>query len=269
MNKLDAAACATLLQPITDIAARAALIVRAASGNGEVRNKADGSPVTAADLAADAAIRAGLAAAAPNLPILSEEQAHRRDAPAAESYFLVDPLDGTREFIAGRDEYTINIALMTGRFPQLGVIAAPALGLIWRGILSRGSERMAFAADGKIMPASPIHTRPLPQRECVVVVSRSHTDARTQAYVDALPQARAMACGSALKFCRIAEGLADLYPRLAPTRDWDVAAGHAIVEAAGGRVLAPDGAALRYGTAGLLIPGFIAAGAPNNTWVKG
>jgi 3'(2'), 5'-bisphosphate nucleotidase len=261
VNRLDAAACAQLLQPVTEIAARAALIVRTAIGKGEVRSKADGSPVTAADLVADDAIRAGLAVAAPKLPVVSEEQARNRETPAATSYFLVDPLDGTREFIAGRDEYTINIALMNGGTPLLGVIAAPALGLIWRGIVGRGGEHMAFAADGNVMPPKPMRTRPRPQRGCVVLVSRSHVDARTQAYVDALPRARAIACGSALKFCRIAEGSADLYPRLAPTHDWDVAAGHAIVEAAGGRVLAPDGTALRYGTPDLLIPSFIAAGA--------
>jgi 3'(2'), 5'-bisphosphate nucleotidase len=267
--RLDAAACAQLLQPVTEIAARAALVVRAAIGEGEVRNKADGSPVTAADLAADAAIRAGLTAAAPKVPILSEERAQGPETPTAASYFLVDPLDGTREFIAGRDEYTINIALMTDKSPLLGVIAAPALGLIWRGIVGRGGEHMAFAADGKIMPPRAIRTRPRPQRICVVVVSRSHVDSRTQAYVDALPQARAIACGSALKFCRIAEGSADLYPRLAPTRDWDVAAGHAIVEAAGGQVLAPEGTAVRYGTPELLIPGFIASGAAKDARITG
>ncbi len=254
---------------MTEIAARAALVVRAAIGKVEVRSKADGSPVTAADFAADAAIRAGLAAAAPKLPIISEEQAQNRKTPATANYFVVDPLDGTREFIAGRDEYTINIALMNGGTPLLGVIAAPALGLIWRGIVGHGGERMEFAADGNLMPPKPIRTKPRLQSGCVVLVSRSHVDARTQAYVDGLPRARAIACGSALKFCRIAEGSADLYPRLAPTHDWDVAAGHAIVEAAGGRVLAPDGTALRYGTPDLLIPSFIAAGAAWEAWITG
>ena len=144
--------------------------------------------------------------------------------------------------------------------PVLGVIAAPALGLIWRGIVGRGAERVAFAADGTCSPPEPIHTRPRPQGELVVLVSRSHLDPRTQAFLDGLPKARTIPCGSAVKFCRVADGSADLYPRLAPTRDWDVAAGHALVEAAGGRLLAPDGTPLVYGTPDLLIPGFIASG---------
>lgn len=247
---------------LTALVARAALTIREAIGKGGVQYKADGSPVTAADLAAEATIRASLSAIAPALPIISEEQAQQRPQIAAnESYFLVDPLDGTREFIAGRDEYTVNIALMTGGVPLVGVIAAPALGLIWRGIAENCAERLAFAADGTVLPPGPIRTRPRPPREPVVLVSRSHLDARTRAYLDGLPQPRIIACGSSIKFCRIAEGSADLYPRLAPTHDWDVAAGHAIVAAAGGRVLAPDGPPLHYGTRDLLIPGFIASGA--------
>jgi 3'(2'), 5'-bisphosphate nucleotidase len=119
---------------------------------------------------------------------------------------------------------------------------------------------MAFAADGKILPATPIHTRKRPPHQPVVLVSRSHLDARTQAYLDGLAAPRTIACGSSLKFCRIAEGSADLYPRLGPTHDWDVAAGHAIVEAAGGQVRMPDGGRLRYGSEDLLIGSFIAAG---------
>ena len=262
MPVLDAAACAELIEALTAIAVRAAFAIHGAAGKADVRRKADGSPVTAADMAAEAAIREGLARLLPALPIVSEEEAEHASPPARDSYFLVDPLDGTREFIAGRDEYAINIAAMAGGAPILGVIAAPALGLIWRGIVGRGAERMGFAADGRILPQNPVHTRKRPQREMIVLVSRSHLDARTQAYLGGLPEPRAIACGSAIKFCRIAEGSADLYPRLAPTRDWDVAAGHAIVTAAGGSVLAPDGAPLRYGTAELRIPGFVAAGEP-------
>jgi len=257
---LDAAAGAALMGALTALVARAALTIRKAIGQGGVQRKADGSPVTAADLAAEATIRSGLAALASALPIISEEQAQRPRIAGGESYFLVDPLDGTREFIAGRDEYTINIALMTGGAPLLGVIAAPALGLIWRGVVGSGAERMAFAADGTVLPAAPIRTRPRPPREPVVLVSRSHLDARTRAYLDGLSQPHTLPCGSSIKFCSIAEGSADLYPRLAPTHDWDVAAGHAIVAAAGGCVRAPDAMPLRYGTEELLIPGFIAAG---------
>jgi 3'(2'), 5'-bisphosphate nucleotidase len=257
---MDAAAYAELLPALSTIGVRVALAIRQRAGGADVRSKADGSPVTAADIAAEAAIRDGLAELAPTLPIVSEEQAEHPRPTGGGSYFLVDPLDGTREFIAGRDEYAINIALMTDGAPALGVIAAPALGLIWRGIVGRGAERLSFAADGKMSAPSPIRTRPWPQQEPIVLVSRSHLDPRTQAYLAGLPASRTVPGGSAIKFCRIAEGSADLYPRLAPTHDWDVAAGHALIEAAGGRVLAPDGKPVRYGTPELLIPGFIASG---------
>jgi 3'(2'), 5'-bisphosphate nucleotidase len=257
---VDAAACAELAPALTALAARVSVTIRERARTEGIRTKADGSPVTAADVAAESAIREGLARLAPALPIVSEEQAEHPVPGRDDSYFLVDPLDGTREFVAGRNEYAINIALMTKATPVLGVIAAPALGQIWRGIVGIGAERLAFAADGKVLSPGPIHTRKRPRHETAVLVSRSHLDAHTQAYLDSLPQSRAMASGSAIKFCRIAEGAADLYPRLAPTRDWDVAAGQALVEAAGGRVQAPDGQPLRYGTAELLIPGFIATG---------
>jgi 3'(2'), 5'-bisphosphate nucleotidase len=257
--ELDAAAA--LIETVTAVAVRAALMIRQVTGASDVRRKNDGSPVTATDLASEAAIRDGLMQSAPGLPIVSEEQAQGSAGEfAAERYFLVDPLDGTREYIDGRDEYTVNIALVADGAPVLGVIVAPALGLLWRGAVGNGAERLAIAAEGQLLPASPIHVRPLPACEPVVLVSRSHLDSRTQAYLERLRRPRTIACGSALKFCRIAEGSADLYPRLAPTRDWDVAAGHAIVEAAGGQVRAADGGLLRYASKGRLIPAFIAAG---------
>lgn len=262
MPSMDATACAELLPALSILGARVALTIRERAGGNDVRAKADGSPVTAADIAAETAIRDGLAELAPTLPIVSEEQAEHPRLTGDGSYFLVDPLDGTREFIAGRDEYAINIALMTRGAPLLGVIVAPALGLVWRGIAGGSAERMSFAGDGMLSSPSPIHTRSW-QREPTVLISRSHLDARTQAYLASLPQSRTAPCGSAIKFCRVAEGSADLYPRLGPTRDWDVAAGHAVVEAAGGRVLAPDGKPVRYGTPDLLIPGFIASGDAN------
>jgi 3'(2'), 5'-bisphosphate nucleotidase len=260
---MDAAPYAELLPALSTLSARVALAIRNQVGENDVRAKADGSPVTAADIAAETAIRDGLTDLAPMLPIVSEEQAEHRRPAADDSYFLVDPLDGTREFIAGRDEYAINIALMANGEPILGVIAAPALGLIWRGTVGGGAERVSFAADGKISSPSLIRTRRWPQHEPTVLVSRSHLDGRTQAYIASLPRSRTVPCGSAVKFCRIAEGSADLYPRLGPTHDWDVAAGHALIEAAGGRMLAPDGEPVRYGTPELLIPGFVASGDPN------
>jgi 3'(2'), 5'-bisphosphate nucleotidase len=248
------------MEELTKLAAQAAKTILDLASGSDVRTKADGSPVTAADEAAEALICAGLQRLAPALPIISEEQAAREKPTAIVrgSYFLVDPLDGTREFIAGRDEYTINIALMSDGAPLLGIIRAPALHLTWRGIVGRGADRIA---GGGAAPAQ-IHTRPRPPREVAIVVSRSHLDAHTRAYVDGFPQAKLVQSGSSIKFCRVAEGAADIYPRLAPTRDWDIAAGHAILKAAGGGVTAPDGSPLHYATPDLLIPDFIASGQP-------
>jgi 3'(2'), 5'-bisphosphate nucleotidase len=260
---LDIATCAKLMDELTAVSVRAAQAIRDWSGKGGVRSKADGSPVTAADEAAEAVICDALKRLAPSVPIISEEQAEREkpQTPISESscYFLVDPLDGTREFIAGRNEYTINIALMSAGAPILGIITAPAIGSMWRGIVGRGAERLALAGGAG---PSAIHTRPRPEDELVAMVSRSHLEARTRAFLDGFPQAKLVQCGSSIKFCRLAEGSADLYPRLAPTRDWDIAAGHAILKAAGGQVAAPDGAPLVYGTSNLLIPAFIAWGDP-------
>jgi len=261
---LDPAACAGLLDALTAIAADASAAIRRAAGDAAVRHKADGSPVTAADEAAEAVIRDGLLRLAPFIPIISEEQAARekpKPLGPSGSYFLVDPLDGTREFIAGRGEYTVNIAVVTDGTPLLGIIAAPTLGLLWRGIVGRGADRIAFA-DGKSSKPSAIRVRARADHELVILASRSHLEARTRAYMDRFPQAKVVQCGSSIKFCRLAEGAADLYPRLAPTHDWDIAAGHAILVAAGGQVSAPDGAPLAYGSADLLIPEFLASGAP-------
>ena len=257
---LDAAACAALMDELTRIAAQAAQTILDLAIKADARIKADGSPVTAADEAAEAIIAEGLRRLAPAVPVISEEQEHAKpEAMGRGSYFLVDPLDGTREFIAGRNEYTINIALMTDGAPMLGIIWAPALREFWRGIVGRGAERIAGAKTDR---PTAIRARPRPKDEAVIVLSRSHLEARTRAYVDGFTQARLVECGSSMKFCRVAEGSADLYPRLAPTHDWDVAAGHAILMAAGGQVAAPDGRPLVYGSPELLIPGFIASGDP-------
>jgi 3'(2'), 5'-bisphosphate nucleotidase len=266
---LDAAACAELMDALTAIAIRASAAIREFHDrdfHGDVmfRAKADGSPVTAADEAADAIIRDGLAELAPAVPVVSEEQpARARPAPGASgSYFLVDPLDGTREFVAGRDDYTVNIAIMTGGAPILGIVTAPAAGVAWRGIVGRGAERIAFSNAMEPLRATAIHTLPRSERDLVIMVSRSHLDARTEAYLGNFAQAKRVQCGSSVKFCRLAEGAADLYPRLAPTHDWDIAAGHAVLGAAGGSVTAPDGTPLVYGSPSLLIPAFIATGSP-------
>src|SRR5262249_15476767 len=152
--------------------------------------------------------REGLAQLAPGVPIVSEEDTAPRRPPSGDTYFLVDPLDGTREFIAGRDEYTVNIALMSNRQPALGVIAAPALGALWRGIVGRGAERLTLSGVDASQ-AEPLHTRYRPASELIVMVSRSHFDEATQRYLDELPFTRRIACGSSIKFCRLAEGQAD------------------------------------------------------------
>ena len=262
MSTFNLAAYTELRDSLTTITVSAAEAIRIAQVEGGVQIKADGSPVTAADKAAEAVIRAGLVRLTPNLPIVSEEEAdNERPAVNTGSYFLVDPLDGTKEFISGRDEYTINIALVVEGTPIIGVIAAPAQGIIWRGIVGHGADRLEFSGQRAASPQA-IKTRPRPRDELVVMVSRSHLEARTQAYLDGFPRTRRIGCGSSVKFCRLAEGAADLYPRLAPTHDWDIAAGHAILTAAGGSVAAPDGSPLIYGTADLLIPAFVAWGDP-------
>lgn len=262
MAIFDIAACAALIDDVTAIAARAATAIRRL-GAKSLRRKADGSPVTAADEAAEAVIWQGLEDLAPGIPIVSEERSAqgKPHAPALEdaTYFLVDPLDGTREFIAGRDEFTVNIALISAGAPILGVIAAPAADLTWRGIVGRGADRVSLGGDRQRVA---IRTRARPTNP-VIMVSRSHLDDRTKAYLATLPHGSPAACGSSIKFCRIAEGTADLYPRLAPTHDWDVAAGHAIIVAAGGDVRAADGSALVYGAPNRLISDFIARGDPN------
>jgi 3'(2'), 5'-bisphosphate nucleotidase len=262
VERFDPTTGAELLEGLTALGVAAATAIRNCRAGHNVRIKADGSPVTPADESAETLIRHGLARLAPSLPVVSEEQAERQRPAAGADYFLVDPLDGTREFIAGRDEYTVNIGLICDRAPALGVIVAPALGLIWRGIVGRGAERLTFSG-GQMSQPEPIHTRYRPAGELIVMVSRSHLDDATQRYLDDdLPYTRRIACGSSIKFCRLAEGLADHYPRLGPTHDWDVAAGHAVLVAAGGSVVGWDDEAIVYGTPELVVPAFFAWGGP-------
>jgi 3'(2'), 5'-bisphosphate nucleotidase len=269
VSSFNPAAHTELRDSLTAITISAAAAIRRAQMKGGVQIKSDGSPVTAADKAAEAVIRDGLIRLAPNLLIVSEEEAeHERPAVHSGSYFLVDPLDGTKEFISGRDEYTINIALVVEGTPTVGIIAAPAQGIIWRGAVGHGADRLEFS-EGKAGSPQAIKTRPQPRDELVVMVSRSHLEARTEAYLDGFPRTRRIGCGSSVKFCRLAEGAADLYPRLAPTHDWDIAAGHAILTAAGGSVVAADGSPLIYGSADLIIPAFVAWGDPTAATVRG
>jgi 3'(2'), 5'-bisphosphate nucleotidase len=262
---IEADAAATLMEPLTELVARAGAAILAVNRAAmKIEGKADGSPVTEADLAADRIINDGLARLAPGVPALSEERAQQARPPYEGSFFLIDPLDGTKEFVAGRSEFTVNLALVTNGTPILGIIGAPALGLIWRGIVGRGAQRLT--TDDGTTRTEPVHTRPFPKagNPWMVAVSRSHGDARTEAFIDARPGAVRERLGSAVKFGRVAEGAVDIYPRLAPTHEWDVAAGHAIVTAAGGRITDPKGADLRFGRGAkdFIVPGFIAWGDP-------
>lgn len=185
-------------------------------------------------------------------------------APYRASFFIVDPLDGTREFIAGHNDYTVNIALVTNGRPLLGVIGAPGLSLLWRGLVGSGAVRMNLSADASARRASAtaIRTRPLPQGQWIAAISRSHLDHRTDAFIRQRGNAERLPIGSALKFCRVAEGAADIYPRLSAISEWDIAAGHAILEAAGGIVTDGHGGALRFGErkGNFAVPEFIAWG---------
>jgi 3'(2'), 5'-bisphosphate nucleotidase len=265
----DIMAADGLLDDLTSIvSAAAAAIIAARAGSLDTRTKADLTPVTAADHAAEAVILEGLARLFPDTCVVSEEAVDRAPPDRIPDRFvLVDPLDGTRELVAGRDEFTINLAIVDGGRPRLGIVAAPAQGLLWRGIEGSGAERLrlspgapANAAQGR----SIIRTRPAPRAGLVAAVSRSHLDPQTEALLARLPIAARHACGSALKFCQIAEGSADVYPRFSPTCEWDVAAGHAVLAAAGGVVTTPEGAPLRYGriAENFRVPAFVAWGDP-------
>jgi 3'(2'), 5'-bisphosphate nucleotidase len=256
-----------LLDGLTLIASRAAAAIQAVPRlDLNQRDKPDASPVTAADDASETVILAGLAQLMPGVPVVSEETTGNRPVGGlGQRFVIVDPLDGTREFLADIDEFTVNIALVENETPIAGVVAAPARGLIWRGFVGRGAERLALAPGSGPNAArerTAIRTRTRPASGASVLISRSHLDPATDAYVDRLPQAKRVPCGSALKFCLLAEGSADVYPRLGPTSEWDVAAGHAVLVAAGGDLRKPDGGALRYGQGNFLIPGFIAIGDP-------
>lgn len=260
--EIDRAAAARLMTRLGDIVAAASAAVLAIDrATVTTTGKADGSPLTAADLAADRIIAEGLAQLAPEVPVISEERIGERAGETLGSFFIVDPIDGTKEFLGGHDDYTINVALITAGRPLLGIVAAPALGLVWRGLVGGGADRLALSPDGALRAdATPIHTRQRPKEQWIAGVSRSHCDSRTDAFIAAMPGVRRQVIGSALKFCRLAEGAIDIYPRLAPVSEWDIAAGHAVVEAAGGQVTDAKGRPLRFrgDPAAIAVPDFIA-----------
>jgi 3'(2'), 5'-bisphosphate nucleotidase len=262
---IDGDTAAALIQPLTGLVVSAGAAILAVNRRAmKIDGKVDGSPVTEADLAADRIIADGLARLVPGVPVLSEERVHQAKPPYDGSFFLIDPLDGTKEFVAGRREFTVNLALVTKGTPLLGIIAAPALGLVWRGLVGLGAERLTM---GEKSVAEPIHTRthPKPGEPWIVAVSRSHLDSRTEAFIAERPGAIRQVLGSAVKFGRLAEGGADIYPRLGPTSEWDVAAGHAVVTAAGGKITDAEGDDLQFGKGhtGFIVPEFIAWGDPS------
>jgi 3'(2'), 5'-bisphosphate nucleotidase len=250
-----------------EIALAAGPIVMAEySPNCQVRSKSDQSPVTIADERAEALILELLRDRASDTPVIAEESAARGERPEIDGQFiLVDPLDGTREFISGNGEFTINIALVRDGVVVVGAVYAPAIGRLWLA-----GER-AFSCDAPVGAPLPalsarrlLKARIAPQEGLVALASRSHSDAPTEAFLAKLPIGERRSAGSSLKFCVLAEGDADVYPRFGPTMEWDTAAGEAILLAAGGAVLSVDGGPLRYGKAasGFRNGGFIAWGDP-------
>ncbi|MCY4467593.1 MAG: 3'(2'),5'-bisphosphate nucleotidase CysQ [Thiotrichales bacterium] len=251
---------ASLTASLREIAHRAGTEILAVYGSDfTVLDKADASPVTEADTRAERVILNGLAACAPDLAVVAEESVAAGHVPALDSrpFFLVDPLDGTREFIGRNGEFTVNIALVEDGSPTAAVVHLPALdetfwtagdGVAWRARGGDGPERIACRRPGG--------------DGLVVIASRSHRGAETDVYLERFEIADIVSAGSSLKFCRIAEGAADLYPRLGRTMEWDIAAGHAIVEAAGGSVETIDGRRLVYGKPGFENPRFVVRGLP-------
>jgi 3'(2'), 5'-bisphosphate nucleotidase len=245
-----------LIEALAEAAREAGEAIMAVRRRGfEVETKGDTSPVTEADRAAERIILDALARAAPGVPVIAEEEVAAGRIPAHDDlYFLVDPLDGTKEFVRGGDDYTVNIGLIAGGQPKLGVVLAPEQGGMHGGIVGEGAWVEESGVRG------PISIRPLGQ-EMVAVASKSHFTQNTADYLDSICRGCGhVGIGSSLKFCILAEGRADIYPRLGPTSEWDTAAGHAVLLAAGGRCDGPDGQALRYGKRAFLNRAFVGTG---------
>ena len=250
-----------LLESVTQIARRAGdVILQIYATDFSVRGKDDASPVTEADEQAEAVILAALAALTPDTPVVAEESVAAGQAPdigrPGSRFWLVDPLDGTKEFISRNGEFTVNIALIEGGLPVLGVVLAPALGRLFAGSRSTG----AWVEDQAGRRS--IRCRKVPDAGATVVASRSHGDAAAlDLFLADRQVANLVSAGSSLKLCLVASGEADLYPRLGRTMEWDIAAGHAVLAAAGGSVRRlDDGHALGYGKPGFDNPHFVAAG---------
>jgi 3'(2'), 5'-bisphosphate nucleotidase len=255
----------SLLEPVTRLARVAGQkILGIYNSEFAVEEKADRSPLTDADLASHDAIVAGLKALTPGVPVLSEESSHLPYAQRSlwQRYWLVDPLDGTREFIKRNGEFTVNIALIEGGAPVLGVVHVPVSGVSYIACRGRGAFR-ADAGQGR----RPVHVRKLPEGRVRVVGSRSHRGDSLNRFLENLGEHEMVGMGSSLKFCLVAEGAADIYPRLGPTSEWDTAAAQCVVEQAGGRVTDTDMQPLRYNTKdSLLNPHFLVFGDDSRDW---
>lgn len=223
----------------------------------EVNTKEDNSPITAADLASHHVIVDGLKALTPDIPILSEESANApwEQRKSWTRFWLVDPIDGTKDFTNRTGEFTVNIALIENGEPVMGVVTAPALNEAYWGIKGQGAWKRE--ADGSTRQLQVVE----PPEAKRAVASKNHMNQETRDFIDQLGNHELVQAGSSLKFCRIAEGKADIYPRLGPTCEWDTGAAHAVLAAAGGKVNKLDGTPLVYGKEDLLNPYFVASGA--------
>ncbi len=236
-------------------------------GQVAVELKDDKSPVTAADREADTVLVDTLKRIAPEIPVISEESSPSAQIASDKAFFLVDPLDGTKEFIHGRDEFTVNVAMIENRTPCFGIVYAPALSQAYITLASDRAVKFDLDARAPLpqfdsLEFEPITTRACDAKNLVAAVSRSHLDETTEAFLAQHGIAETHASGSSLKFCCLAEGLADVYPRFGRTMEWDTAAGHAVLAAAGGTVLDETGSPLTYGKRerGYDNPGFVAWG---------
>ncbi len=263
---MNLTALADAVVAISEHAAEAIMAVYNDPAEFEVDTKADDSPVTKADIAANTVIEKQLRALTPDIPILTEESSmvpysQRRHW---SRYWIVDPLDGTKEFIRRNDQFTVNIALVENNQPVLGVVLVPVTGVAYVGVLGKGAEKRQNGT------AQSIQCRPL-SNPAAVVASAHHSNAETEAFICAVQnifgEVTRTSIGSSLKFCLLAEGLADVYPRFAPTSEWDTAAAQAVLEAAGGKVYREDGTPMTYNAKeDILNPYFFAVADTSVDW---
>ncbi len=256
-----------LLEPVTEIAVAAGqAIMEIYESDFAIEHKEDKSPLTAADNASHAVISSRLADLTPGIPVLSEEGGlpSFEERGGWDPYWLIDPLDGTKEFIKRNGEFTVNIALIEDHVPVLGVVAVPAKNIVYYG--SRGAGAFKRAANGSLRP---IHVSSLGDGPVRVVGSRSHASPELAAYVEKLGEHELVSMGSSLKLCLVAEGAADIYPRLGLTSEWDTAAAQAVVESAGGKVINVDGNRLLYNNKEeILNPYFLVYGDESRDWTS-